>query len=184
MLDRRLPSIGESWDLNKRMLKVLRKANRDAIDVSPIVSHLSLTKEELSVYFRGGRRKELLVSPDALVLAVVIHRSADGFDAGSLRRHPDESKLDLGQTRDQSFAALRQPWDRALAGPLTRLGLPSEIAEHSEAKSRLTLSRVRLSLDRQRPPRVADLGPNCAKVCFRVGPETLSQAPRTSALRP
>jgi hypothetical protein len=51
LLDRRLPSIGESWDLNKRMLKVLRKANRDAIDVSPIVSQLSLTKEELSYIF-------------------------------------------------------------------------------------------------------------------------------------
>lgn len=51
LLDRRLPSIGESWDLNKRMLKVLRRANRDAIDVSPVVSQLSLTEGELSYVF-------------------------------------------------------------------------------------------------------------------------------------
>ncbi|MFN3171238.1 MAG: hypothetical protein ACE37E_11155 [Hyphomicrobiales bacterium] len=51
LLDRRLPSVGESWDLNKRMLKVLRKATRDAIDVGPIVAKLSLTEEELSYIF-------------------------------------------------------------------------------------------------------------------------------------
>jgi hypothetical protein len=48
LLDKRLPSISASWDLNKRMLKVLRKANHDAIDVSPIISRLTLSKEELS----------------------------------------------------------------------------------------------------------------------------------------
>ncbi|MGR3481666.1 GAP1-N1 domain-containing protein [Salipiger marinus] len=51
LLHSRLPSISESWDLNKRMLKVLRKANRDAIDIGPVVSQLSLTKEELSYVF-------------------------------------------------------------------------------------------------------------------------------------
>lgn len=51
LLDRRLPSISESWDLNKRMLKVLRKANRDDIDIGPVVSQLSLTEEELSYIF-------------------------------------------------------------------------------------------------------------------------------------
>ena len=57
LLDRRLPSIGESWDLNKRMLKVLRKANRDSIDVSSVVSQLSLTKEELSYVFGDDDEK-------------------------------------------------------------------------------------------------------------------------------
>lgn len=51
LLDRHLPSIGENWDLNKRMLKVLRKANRDAIDIRPVVSQLSLMEEELSYVF-------------------------------------------------------------------------------------------------------------------------------------
>lgn len=57
LLDRRLPSIGESWDLNKRMLKVLRKANRDAIDISPVVSRLSLTEQELSYVFEEDDEK-------------------------------------------------------------------------------------------------------------------------------
>lgn len=57
LLDRRLPSVRESWDLNKRMLKVLRKANRDAIDVSPVVSQLSLTEEEISYIFGGDDEK-------------------------------------------------------------------------------------------------------------------------------
>ncbi|WP_299950235.1 hypothetical protein [uncultured Ruegeria sp.] len=51
LLNRRLPSIGDSWDFNKRILKILRKANRDAIDVRPIVSQLSLTEEELNYVF-------------------------------------------------------------------------------------------------------------------------------------
>lgn len=51
LLDRRLPSIGESWDLNKRMLKILRKANRNAVDVGPVVAQMSLTKEELRYIF-------------------------------------------------------------------------------------------------------------------------------------
>lgn len=57
LLDRRLPSIGESWDLNKRMLKVLRKAKRDAIDVGPVVSQLSLTEEEFSYVFEDDDEK-------------------------------------------------------------------------------------------------------------------------------
>jgi hypothetical protein len=57
LLDKRLPSIGDSWDLNKRILKVLRKANRDAIDISPVVSQLSLTKEELSYIFEADDEK-------------------------------------------------------------------------------------------------------------------------------
>lgn len=60
LLDRRLPSIGESWDLNKRMLKVLRKANRDAIDVSSVVLQLSLTEEELSYVFGDDNEKSHL----------------------------------------------------------------------------------------------------------------------------
>lgn len=57
LLDSRLPTIGENWDLNKRMLKVLRKANRDAIDIGPVVSQLSLTEEELSYVFREDDEK-------------------------------------------------------------------------------------------------------------------------------
>ncbi len=58
MLDRRLPSIGDSWDFNKRILKVLRKANRDTTDVNPIVSQLSLTEEELSYVFGNKDEKD------------------------------------------------------------------------------------------------------------------------------
>ena len=57
ILDKRLPSVRENWDLNKRMLKVLRKANRNAIDISPIVSRLSLTKEELGYIFGSDDEK-------------------------------------------------------------------------------------------------------------------------------
>lgn len=53
LLDRSLPSISENWDLNKRILKILRKANRDDVDVGLVVSQLSLTKEELSYVFEG-----------------------------------------------------------------------------------------------------------------------------------
>lgn len=60
LLDRRLPSIRESWDLNKRMLKVLRKAIRNAIDVSSIISQLSLTDEELSYVFEEDEEKSNL----------------------------------------------------------------------------------------------------------------------------
>jgi hypothetical protein len=62
LLDGRLPSLGDSWDLNKRILKVLRKANRDAIDVGPIVSQLSLTEEELSYVFEEDDAKSISFS--------------------------------------------------------------------------------------------------------------------------
>lgn len=62
LLDRRLPSIGDSWDLNKRILKVLRKANRGAIDVGPIVSQLSLTEEELTYVYGEDDEKSLASS--------------------------------------------------------------------------------------------------------------------------
>ena len=39
------------------MLKVLRKANRDAIDISPVVSRLSLTEQELSYVFEEDDEK-------------------------------------------------------------------------------------------------------------------------------
>ncbi|SPF81495.1 hypothetical protein [Pseudoprimorskyibacter insulae] len=57
LLDKHLPSIGESWDLNKRMLKVLRRANRDAIDISTVISRLSLTEQELSYVFEEDDEK-------------------------------------------------------------------------------------------------------------------------------
>lgn len=62
LLDRHLPTIGDSWDFNKRVLKVLRKANRDAIDVGPIVSQLSLTEEELTYVYGEDDEKSLASS--------------------------------------------------------------------------------------------------------------------------
>lgn len=62
LLDRRLPSIGDNWDFNKRILKVLRKANRDAIDVGPIVFQLSLTAEELTYVYGEDDEKSLASS--------------------------------------------------------------------------------------------------------------------------
>jgi hypothetical protein len=45
-LDRHLPDVSDSWDFNKRLLKVLRRAAHERIDVSSVVSSLSLTDEE------------------------------------------------------------------------------------------------------------------------------------------
>ena len=57
LLKRRLPWLRDSWDLNRRMLKVLQKANRDAIDIDPIVSRMLLTKEEISYVFKEDDEK-------------------------------------------------------------------------------------------------------------------------------
>ncbi|MBZ6077578.1 GAP1-N1 domain-containing protein [Microvirga puerhi] len=48
LLDRFLPDISDRWDLNKRLLKVLRHATRDGVDVTPILQHLSLSDEEFA----------------------------------------------------------------------------------------------------------------------------------------
>lgn len=45
-LDKHLPDVSDSWDFNKRLLKVLRRAARDGADVSSVVNLLSLTEEE------------------------------------------------------------------------------------------------------------------------------------------
>lgn len=41
-----IPDVSDSWDFNKRLLKVLRQAARDGADVSSVVNLLSLTEEE------------------------------------------------------------------------------------------------------------------------------------------
>lgn len=51
LLDKHLPPLSDRWNLNKRILKVLRKANREAIDVTPVVSNLALTEDELRYVF-------------------------------------------------------------------------------------------------------------------------------------
>lgn len=48
LLDEKLPRISENWDFNKRLLKVLRRATRDGVDVTPILLHLSLSDSELA----------------------------------------------------------------------------------------------------------------------------------------
>ncbi|MBY6153375.1 hypothetical protein KUV47_09145 [Vannielia litorea] len=51
LLDRHLPNLSASWDLNKRLLKLLRKARRDGVDITQVVESLSLSNEELLYIF-------------------------------------------------------------------------------------------------------------------------------------
>lgn len=45
-LEQHLPSTSENWDINKRLLKVLRRSAREGSDVSSALAQLSLTQEE------------------------------------------------------------------------------------------------------------------------------------------
>jgi hypothetical protein len=51
LLDRQLPYLSASWDLNKRLLKLLRKARRDGVDITAVVESMSLSEEELLYVF-------------------------------------------------------------------------------------------------------------------------------------
>jgi hypothetical protein len=51
LLDRQLPYLSEGWDLNKRLLKLLRNARRDGADIDRLVESMSLSKEELLYVF-------------------------------------------------------------------------------------------------------------------------------------
>ena len=51
LLDRQLPSLSASWDLNKRLLKLLRNARRDGADITAVVESMSLSKDELLYVF-------------------------------------------------------------------------------------------------------------------------------------
>jgi hypothetical protein len=51
LLDRQLPYLSANWDLNKRLLKLLRKARRDGVDITAVVESMSLSKEELLYVF-------------------------------------------------------------------------------------------------------------------------------------
>lgn len=51
LLDRQLPYVSASWDLNKRLLKLLRNARRDGVEITAVVESMSLSKEELLYVF-------------------------------------------------------------------------------------------------------------------------------------
>lgn len=51
LLDRQLPYLSANWDLNKRLLKLLRNARRDGVDITAVVDSMSLSKEELLYVF-------------------------------------------------------------------------------------------------------------------------------------
>jgi len=51
LLDRHLPYLSASWDLNKRLLKLLRNARRDGADITAVVESMSLSEEELRYIF-------------------------------------------------------------------------------------------------------------------------------------
>ena len=51
LLDRQLPYLAASWDINKRLLKLLRNARRDGADIDRVVESLSLSEEELLYVF-------------------------------------------------------------------------------------------------------------------------------------
>ncbi|MBX9933702.1 MAG: hypothetical protein K2Y56_19645 [Methylobacterium sp.] len=51
LLDRHLPYVSESWDLNKRLLKLLRNVRRDGVNIDRIVERMPLSKDELLYVF-------------------------------------------------------------------------------------------------------------------------------------
>ncbi|MBN4097046.1 hypothetical protein [Methylobacterium sp. OT2] len=51
LLDHYLPYLSESWDLNKRLLKLLRNARRDGADITSALRCMTLSKEELRYLF-------------------------------------------------------------------------------------------------------------------------------------
>lgn len=51
LLDRQLPYLSASWDINKRLLKLLRKARRDGADITTVLESMALSKEELIYVF-------------------------------------------------------------------------------------------------------------------------------------
>lgn len=47
LLDEHLPYISDTWDLNKRLLKVLRRARRDGVNIDSAITEMHLSKLEL-----------------------------------------------------------------------------------------------------------------------------------------
>lgn len=50
-LDRRLPYLSDTWDLNKRLLKLLRNARRDGANIEGLIEPLALSEVELLYVF-------------------------------------------------------------------------------------------------------------------------------------
>jgi len=51
LLDRRLPYLSDTWDLNKRLLKLLRNARRDGTNIEGLIGPLALSEVELLYVF-------------------------------------------------------------------------------------------------------------------------------------
>lgn len=51
LLDRRLPYLSDMWDLNKRLLKLLRDARRDGVNIEDLIEPLALSEDELLYVF-------------------------------------------------------------------------------------------------------------------------------------
>ena len=57
LLDVHLPSVSDGWDFNKRLLKILRKANRDGADIEAGIAGMMLTKDEINYIYNQGDEK-------------------------------------------------------------------------------------------------------------------------------
>ncbi len=55
LLDRYLPHLPDAWDLNKRLLKILRKSHRDGYGLSEAIQVMNLSDEELSYVYNKER---------------------------------------------------------------------------------------------------------------------------------
>ncbi|WP_238311396.1 hypothetical protein [Methylobacterium organophilum] len=51
LLERHLPYVSDSWDINKRLLKLVRNARRDGANIDRLVERMSLSKDELLYVF-------------------------------------------------------------------------------------------------------------------------------------
>lgn len=47
-LDRYLPDIYDNWDINKRLLRILRRASQDGLDIAPVLRSMPMTDEEIA----------------------------------------------------------------------------------------------------------------------------------------
>lgn len=51
LLDRQLPYLSDTWDLNKRLLKLIRNARRDGANIERLINPLALSETELLYVF-------------------------------------------------------------------------------------------------------------------------------------
>ncbi len=63
LLDHHLPYVSESWDLNKRLLKLVRNARREGADIDRLIERMSLSEDELLYVFdKDGDELKSLIS--------------------------------------------------------------------------------------------------------------------------